>query len=283
MLQTELSPVLSQEWEPAVPEPAVDLGRLLEPGCWEFCTDPFPHVRAGRVFTAEFHRELTAAFDAILRGEQWPAWPEACFRRNMPGYDASAADLNGRVGWPFTVFVSRPWHDLFAGLFAMPVNDCMGGALHHHAPGSADGYLHNDFCPGWFAAGGEPGDIVVADCDRCNYCYGTTPAGSSGAVRETVRAIAILYYVNNPEWAPGDGGETGLYRAAGDEVDQAVVSVPPIDNSLLAFECSPHSFHTFRSNRRPRNSVIVWLHREKADALAQWGEGSIVPWPVRTP
>ena len=283
MLQTELSAVLSPGWQPAVLEPAVDLEELLVPGSWEFCVDPFPHVRAGRVFTDDFHGELATAFQTILRGEQWPGWPEACFRRNMAGYDASAADLNGRVGWPFNVFVSRPWHDLFASMFAMSTNNCMGGALHHHAPGSSDGYLHNDFCPGWFVEDGRPGEIAVADGDRCSYCYGTTPAGSDVAVRETVRAIAILYYLNNPEWSPGDGGETGLYRAAGDNVDQAVVSVPPINNSLLAFECSPCSFHTFRTNRQPRNSVIVWLHRDKAEALAQWGEGSIVPWPVRTP
>ena len=103
------------------------------------------------------------------------------------------------------------------------------------------------------------------------------------AVRETMRAIAILYYLNNPEWSPGDGGQTGLYRAMSDQVDQAVVSVPPINNSLVAFECSPRSFHTFRTNRQPRNSVVMWLHREKDEALAQWGEDSIVPWPVTTP
>jgi hypothetical protein len=266
-----------------VQEPAVDLAPLLEPGSWEFCTDPFPHVRADRVFTADFHRELATAFDTILRGQHWPASPDACFLRNMPGYDASAVDLNGRLGWPFNVFVSRSWHDLFASMFAMSTNGCIGGALHHHASGSRDGYLHNDFCTGWFVDDGRRGEIVVADVNRCHYCYGTTAAGSNVAVRETMRAIAILYYLNNPEWSPGDGGETSLYRTVGDQVDQAVVSVPPINNSLVAFECSPRSFHTFRTNRQPRNSVVMWLHREKDEALAQWGEGSIVPWPVTTP
>ena len=52
MLQTELSAVLSPSWQPPVPEPAVDLTELLVPGSWEFCVDPFPHVRAERVFTA---------------------------------------------------------------------------------------------------------------------------------------------------------------------------------------------------------------------------------------
>ena len=268
-----------RSWQPPEPEPAADLAQLLVPRSWEFCVDPFPHVRAEHVFTAGFYRELATAFDAILRGQRSVASPEARFSRNMPGYDASAVDLNERLGWPFTVFVSRPWHDLFTSIFAMSTNGCVGGALHHHEPGSDDGYLHSDFCTGWFVDDGRRGEIVVADVGRCHYCYGSTAAGSNVVARETMRAIAILYYLNNPEWSPGDGGETGLYRAETDRVDQAVVSVPPINNSLVAFECSPRSFHTFRTNRQPRNSVVMWLHREKAEALAQWGEGSIVPWP----
>ena len=274
-----MSAVPLENWPAVSTEDDVDLTQLLAPGSWELCNDPFPHVRAGRVFTDAFHGELSDAFATILSGQQLPSWPQACFRRNMPGYDASAADLQGNVGWPFRVFVSRAWHDLFTDIFAMRTNGCVGGALHHHEPASRDGYLHNDFCPGWFADDGTRDRIVVADVDRCNYCYGTLPHGTQYTARETVRGIAILYYLNNPRWSPGDGGETGLYRAARDALDCAVVSVPPINNTLLAFECSPKSFHAFRSNRHSRDSVILWLHREKSEALAQWGPNSVVPWP----
>jgi hypothetical protein len=59
-------------------EPAVDLAELLVPESWEFCVDPFPHVRAARVFTDAFHHELATAFDAILRGQRWPAFAATC-------------------------------------------------------------------------------------------------------------------------------------------------------------------------------------------------------------
>ena len=95
----------------------------------------------------------------------------------------------------------------------------------------------------------------------------------------TIRGVAIIYYLNNLAWAPGDRGETGLYRAAQDPIEHPVVEVPPSNNSLLAFECTPHSFHTFRGNNRyARNSVIVWIHRQKSTVLGRWGDAAIVPW-----
>src|SRR6476646_9293959 len=105
----------------------------LERRPWVLCNDPFPHVRSQSVFTPPIHGELEAAFAAILSGSRLASWPEARFSRNMPGYDASAADFDHRVGWPFSVFISRPWHDLFARLFAVDATRHVSGALHHHA------------------------------------------------------------------------------------------------------------------------------------------------------
>jgi Rps23 Pro-64 3,4-dihydroxylase Tpa1-like proline 4-hydroxylase len=95
--------------------------------------------------------------------------------------------------------------------------------------------------------------------------------------REAVRAVAVIYYLNNPQWQPGDGGETGLYRTVRDAIEHPVAVVPPLNNSLVAFECTPGSYHTFRSNvRHPRNSVVIWLHVEKSAAIARWGESALV-------
>jgi hypothetical protein len=267
----------AESWTSCSP-PEPDLRRLLQRRLWTRCEDPFPHLRAEQVFTPEFHQELTTAFAAILAGHPPSSWPTACFRRNMVGYDAAAADLNGRVGWPFSVLVSKPWNDLFARLFEIQTNRCIGGALHHHEPGSRDGYIHHDLCTGWFVDHGDPEQITLPNCDMCSYCYGPTPANAGVPVRETVRGVAIIYYLNNADWAPGDGGETGLYRRATDALDQAAVNVPPINNSLLAFECTPRSFHTFRTNRQARDSVIVWTHRDKPAVIAKWGAGAITPW-----
>ena len=32
------------------------------------------------------------------------------------------------------------------------------------------------------------------------------------SARETIRAVSVLFYLANPEWEPGDGGETALFR-----------------------------------------------------------------------
>ncbi|HWM68240.1 MAG TPA: 2OG-Fe(II) oxygenase [Steroidobacteraceae bacterium] len=255
------------------------MAQLLDRRPWVLCNDPFPHIRAESVFTSAIHHELEAAFDTILSGGQLASWPEARFTRNMPGYDASAVDFDIRVGWPFSLFVSRPWHDLFAGLFAVDGIRCVSGSLHHHAAGSRDGFVHNDLNPGWFAATGGGEDVVIPRGDLCNYRNGTTSVAANVTARETVRGVAIIYYLNNPEWCSGDGGETGLYRAARDAIAHCVAAVPPLNNSLLAFECSPNSLHAFRKNsRHARNCVCVWIHRRKETVLARWGSSAIVPW-----
>jgi hypothetical protein len=258
----------------------MDLAQSLERRSWVLCADPFPHVRAERVFTGPVYRELESAFDAILSGRELPAWPEARFSRNMPGYDASAVDFDIRVGWPFSLFVSRQWHDLFARLFAVSANGCVSGALHHHAIGSRNGFVHNDLNPGWFVdERDDEKEIVIPRGDLCAYRNGAVSSGTNVTPRETVRAIVIIFYLNNAAWKSGDGGETGLYRTVRDPVGHSVVAVPPLNNSLVAFEITPGSFHAFRKNHvHARNSVIVWLHRDRAEAISRWGDASIVRW-----
>jgi Rps23 Pro-64 3,4-dihydroxylase Tpa1-like proline 4-hydroxylase len=116
----------------------------------------------------------------------------------------------------------------------------------------------------------------MADPARCGYWHGTDAVGPA---YERVRAVAVLFYVGNEPWRPGDGGETGLYETADLPVDRPSVAVPPVNNRLLAFECTPTSFHSFISNRRSgRTSMIQWLHRSREEAVGRWGENSLVLW-----
>jgi hypothetical protein len=81
----------------------------------------------------------------------------------------------------------------------------------------------------------------------------------------------MIYYLCNEGWSEPDGGETGLYGAAKPH-DRTIASrVPPVDNTLLLFECSPHSYHRFLTNPgRRRNSIILWLHTTVDAAEARW-------------
>ena len=199
------------------------------------------------------------------------------FSRDLPGYDASALAITPANAGPFSVFISREWHDMLAELFGVPATGEVNVTLHHHAKGSLSGSPHNDLNPAWFPKPSRAGDITVHDPARCNYRYGT----GAGAVEtvERVRAVALIYYLAEPDGYAGWGGDTGLYRSSSSPVGRPVVAVPAVNNSLVSFECTPFSFHSFVTNPyAERNCLVMWLHRSRNDVIDRWGEQSIVSW-----
>ncbi|MBB5402643.1 2OG-Fe(II) oxygenase [Paraburkholderia youngii] len=248
------------------------LDELLANRRWWRRDEPFAHVVAHDVFKPGFHEQLTAAFGHAQRSEARP------FKRNMPGYDALGMDLPPHCSGPLAVFICRAWHDMLARLFSIEATGDMAASLHHHPVGSASGRPHNDLNPGWFIDQRRADGINVADHTLCSYRTGV--AAHAGLTRHvTVRAAAMIYYLGNPVWCAGDGGETGLYERADDPVGRPRVSVPPINNSLVCFPCMPYSYHSFISNRRHvRNAVVLWVHRSMRDAIERWGSHEIVQW-----
>lgn len=246
------------------------LGDVLANRRWVRNALPFPHVVARNVFTPDFYDALNSEFRRIEREH-----PET-FHRAMSGYDASGAMLDHYRDGPLGVFVSRPWHDLLAGLFSVAATGDMTASLHHHDPGGQSGWPHNDLNPGWFAEPAAGTDEVRLPHDgQVQYHHGTRP--DAVPARETVRAVSALFYLGNPEWEPGDGGETALYANGAARVPAA--TVPPVNNSLVIFECTPFSWHGFVHNRvKPRNSVVMWIHRDKAQVERRWGADSVVHW-----
>jgi hypothetical protein len=233
---------------------------------WQRVDYPFPHVVADHVFTEPFYRVFEEAVTERL-GD---------FSRDMPDYDALGYAITSAETGPLSLFHSREWHDLIARVMRVDATGDINLALHHHEVRSANGSIHNDLNPGWFVAEDRPDGITVADSSRCGYWHG---ANAVGPAYERIRAVALLIYVGNEPWQPGDGGETGLYLSATQSVDEPSVRVPPRNNSLMAFECTPTSYHSFISNRRTgRTSLIQWLHRSRDDVVARWGGDRIVGW-----
>ena len=263
---------------PTPMDPATPLADLLDRHYWVRRESPFPHVVARDVFRPGPYRAMADAFRATLALGFDDRPGTARFGRSMRGYDAYGLTFGPDLAGPFRVFTSRPWHDLLEAVTGVTATGDINCGLHHHRPGSANGRVHNDLNPGWFADYPSPDGIRTTRHDLCSYTSGE--AHRPGVIpRETMRAVAMLLYLNNPPWSPGDGGETGLYAAASDPVDRPAAVVPPINNSMLIFECTPHSYHTFLGNRAgERNCVIMWLHRCKDEAVRRWGDGSIVYW-----
>jgi hypothetical protein len=145
--------------------------------------------------------------------------------------------------------------------------------------GSQHGFPHNDLNPGWFLTSPLPDDLAIAGSD-IEYTTGTVlDETTESEPIETIRAASVLFYLANRKWEIGDGGGTGLYRSGKDDIERPVAMVPPLNNSMLMFECTPVSYHGFISNHRnPRNSIVMWLHRPKQEVVERWGERAIVPY-----
>lgn len=246
---------------------------------WLFSRAPFHHLIVRNAFCDSTSQGLAAEFARLVALGLSERPCVGRFARNIPGYDAYALAFPSRLRGPFEVFHSRAFHDLIANVMGVAATGDVNGGLHHHPPASASGRPHNDLNPGYFIDAPRPDGVNPSDDTRCSYTTGRALNGLR--VRETVRAIAIIYYLHNGQWAQGDGGETALYRHEGEEFVPTAM-VPPVDNSLLIFECTPTSFHSFVTNHhRPRNSAILWLHRPRAAAVQRWGGESIVRWPIR--
>jgi LPS sulfotransferase NodH len=237
---------------------------------WIKSSVPFDHVRATDVFVREQYAAMSERFDEISSIGATKSANQG-FARGIPGYDASGYNFSPGNYGPFGLFVGREWLELLARLFGVSLSGHVLCGLHHHEPGSADGFLHHDLNPGFFADYPDSSGVVVARQELCSYTTGEAYR-SDVRVTETVRGIAMIYFLSNPPWRRGDGGQTGLYSGPRDNINDPVVAIPPINNSLVLFRCSPRSFHSFISNRRSeRNSVIAWYHRPKADVVREHG------------
>lgn len=259
-------------WDAAKP---ADIAPLLGHRRWWRHNAPFPHVRAVNVFRPAIYAELE---DAFL------AWQETNNGgRPLEGHDLRGTTISDTFAGPLRLFASPGWHRLIARAFGLDSTPYVNLGLHHHEPGGAPGFPHTDLNPAWFpqadpSVAGAPSSVVLADPTRVDYTTGRVLTPGTWTVC-VVRAVAVLFYLANPEWEPGHGGETGLYRGNRDDPEDPVARVPPHSNTLLAFECTPWSFHGFVGGGEVgRNSVVEWLHRPAEEARRRWGEHSIVAY-----
>ena len=235
---------------------------------------PFPHVVVTNMFEEAFYEELCRHFDGVL-GQGFGPDVHRQFTAARAPHDFYAHSFRWDRFGPFGVFVSRPWIDLLGRIFPVPLSGHALCGLHHHPAGTGHGFVHNDFHAGYFADLPDRQGVTVARTELCAYATGV-PVRPDIPVIEAVQGLALIYYLNSPDWSPGDGGETGLYPGFHAPLDSPAAKVPPVNNSLVAFEVAPRGWHAFMANRSgPRNSFIAWYGRRKEEALVRWGRDSV--------
>lgn len=273
MLET-IRPRFGPNISPTLPEPPQSPPPIPDNIQWNQYQLPFRHFRATDVFDEHTYQALSHQFNLIL--ETTAGKRDGRYKmRPAPGNnDGLILGLTNKLAAAFPPLFTEAWLRSLAALFDLPFLPRVEGALHSNPQGSRTGWIHTDCCSAWFDESlCTPGVLTLPPRGRCNYFTGQAKvAGTSPA--EYIRAATMIFYLCNDGWQNGDGGETGIYNAAHETPDTSVTLIPPINNSLFFFECSPHSFHRFIGNPgRTRNSIILWLHSPIEAAEARWGDG----------
>lgn len=256
-----------------------NLTEVLNNKRWVKHNRPFDYVTAANVFSEPFYNSLVGAFKSyadLIDDPNSEAPNNDRFTMNKNGYDAYTLNIGQKSNKIFHFFFSEEWHDLLASLYNTDSNGFITLSLHYHKTGSRNGWIHNDLNPGWYIENGKR--IKTTSPSECNYKTGDTYTAGAGST-EGVRALTMIFYLNNEQKTLADGGGTAFFTRQDDQIGNAHVVIPPLNNSLVIFPCTPYSYHTFIANKyHPRSSVIMWLHTAKQNVVNRWGDDKIVYW-----
>jgi hypothetical protein len=149
-----------------------ELPQVLSNRRWLRRSTPFHHIVAGNVFLKAFYELLVSALEGIFRTGLEERPRRVVLTRSMPSYDAYGMTFPPDYCGPFSLFMSGPWHDMLAALFSARCTGHINCGIHHHAVGSANGWVHNDLNPAWFVDYPSADGINVVRHNICNYSYG---------------------------------------------------------------------------------------------------------------
>lgn len=218
----------------------------------------------------EEYNRIWTYFAALLRSSEEDGDSKSRFGRSSERYDARVLAVNSERAPQLEPFFSIEWIRRLYDLFGYPDIGYIDGALHSSLPGSRTGWIHTDLCSAWFVNPPRNSGLTFPDRSVCDYFTGRV-RGKPVRTVELKRVAAMIYYLGNDGWQIGDGGETALYDCPFESRLSPPTMVPPVNNSLLLFECTPHSYHRFISNvRATRNSIILWIHSTPDEVLSRW-------------
>lgn len=156
------------------------------------------------------------------------------------------------------VFAAEELQNFICGILGIRPNKYLMLGSHRHQPPSNDGWVHTDCTVVSFPSQGPrfgAFDIFQPN-SGCNYADDSRDRQPKSV--KMARAVACIYYLGNSTWRDGDGGETGIF-----DVDRTSVvkRIAPRHNSLLAFDISPISYHSYlAANNFARDTYIWWYH-----------------------
>ena len=223
----------------------------------EVFTSPFHYVVIKNLLRDDIYNRLCGDFDEIIKRA-----PPVYKTENGKTYNALIAGLSKedlKNGYDF--FGSQQWMDFVSDLFCITFNKYISASLHYHEAPSKSGWPHTDLniC----AFNDDPEMRIQVGTNGANYADDT--AGRQPHAVKCLRWVAGLYYYNNKQTiTEADGGGTGLYDATGQTV---IKSSLPQNNSLILFEISPVSYHSFIGANFNRSALVHWFHTSAGEYI----------------
>lgn len=250
-------------------EEGIDLKNYINPHAFKAAKEstPFSHVVIDNFFKEDFVIKLQQHYNELLsKGLSSSPSEEARFRpfEEKINYDGYVFSPSPTLEEPLKLFFSVNWNMFFSKIFHKPTTLGTNFAFHHHPKGDRTGWVHNDYATYFFPHKLVLSNGVNATKDKEGDVQLTRAESQVKSLKQK-RAIAIIYYFNNPEWKEGDGGETGIYSSK--ESSSLVKNIAPINNRILAFDVSPESYHAFQENLKERNTFVQWFHTD-----LEWSE-----------
>lgn len=230
---------------------------------------PYPHMVLDDFFCLSRHTKICQYFEQLkARGIKEEFNPSYLSR--FPGYDAYCWVLEPDVPDPLDVFYSRALRDHFSQIFNLSLSEEVVAEFHHHKVGSKGDCWHDDYNVAYFS----PKESATAEMNpwyfQTNYMGGES--NYKGQVLRQSRALTLIYYFGDFNWQEEDGGETDIGKMVEGELCSHT-KVAPHANRLLAFPCSPLSYHRFLKNHRSiRNSIILWYHSDVESSTRRYGQ-----------
>lgn len=236
---------------------------------------PFPHVIIDNAFPEKIHRGLTREFQSAINRGLSLTWNKNLFSR-LAIYNAYIWTPNPASQSFSNIFFTHEWLNFIAGFFPdVKRTNNTGVTFHHHSIKSQDTLIQHGMAYGAFKNDPLPNGIN-AWYHQCKHTQDPTLLDTPDIFHE-VRAIAIVYFLNNKPWQKSGGGEISLYHKKED--NEPSVAIAPINNRLLIFEATPHSFHAFKKNLiHERNCIIQWIFEKSEDTFRKYNKKNIVPW-----
>ena len=231
---------------------------------------PFTHVSIPDFLPPADFQKLTELYEEMLsRGTSETHDSEKFSRFDM--YDLYSYMPQPDLKAPQRFFYSESYFQMLETLFG-PLSRDTFLTFHHHELSARDNYVHTDFVFGCFADDPLPNG-VNAWFKQCHH----TQKSTDPAVRTMTRAVAVIFYLDNAEWQKELGGETGIFTST--DPHSLVRALPPVNNTLTAFEITPSSFHNFMKNNSPsRNSIAQWFFITPEETKKRFPTHDIGDW-----